>query len=44
VSYIFYGPAEQALGGYAIGDSTLVQQVFSTPLAKVYKVRLKAEG
>jgi len=44
VSYIFYGPAEQALGGYAIGDSTLVRQVFSTPLAKVYKVRLKAEG
>jgi uncharacterized membrane protein len=39
VAYVFYGPAEQALGDYLVQRSPLVQLAFSTPKAKVYAVR-----
>lgn len=39
VSYVFYGPAERALGGYDPGRSPLFTEVFSSPRVKLYAVR-----
>jgi uncharacterized membrane protein len=39
VAYVFYGPAEQALGDYSAQRSPLLQLAFSAPQAKVYAVR-----
>lgn len=38
VSYVFYGPAERALGTYDPSSSPLLKQVYSTPLVSVFKV------
>jgi hypothetical protein len=38
VDYVFYGPAEQAIGGYS-ASSPFVQLTFSTPQVKIYAVR-----
>ncbi len=38
VRYIFYGPAEQALGQYNLDRSSLVKMAFTTPMVKVYAV------
>jgi len=42
VNYVFYGPAEKALGGYQPGDSNYLELVFSAPAGKVYAVRTTA--
>lgn len=39
VNYVFYGPAEKALGGYQPGGSNYLELVFSAPAGKVYAVR-----
>jgi len=39
VDYIFYGPAEQALGGYDPGPSPLFESVFTSPSVRVYRVK-----
>jgi hypothetical protein len=39
VKYVFYGPAEQALGSYDVGRSDLLQLAFSSPEANVYEVK-----
>ena len=44
VSYVFYGPAERALGSYDIDRSPFAKLVFSTPQVKVYQVTLKDRG
>ncbi len=38
VDYVFYGPAEQALGNYAPDQSSFLTLVFSAPRVKVYAV------
>lgn len=38
VRYIFYGPAEEALGAYNPGSSPLFSFVYASPLVKVYAV------
>lgn len=38
VSYVFYGPAEQYLGGYNPGNSSLFKIAFSSPRVKVFEV------
>jgi uncharacterized membrane protein len=38
VDYVFYGPAEQALGDYAPGESGFLSEVFSSPQVRVYAV------
>jgi hypothetical protein len=38
VDYVFYGPAEQALGEYNPATSSLFHLVFSNPKVKVYQV------
>jgi len=40
VDYVFYGPAEQALGNYDPGVSPLFNQVFVTPKVKVFQVNI----
>lgn len=42
VSYVFYGPAEKALGGYQPDHSNYLKLVFSAPMGKVYAVRSMA--
>jgi hypothetical protein len=42
VSYVFYGPAEEALGGYQPDHSNYLELVFSAPMGKVYAVRSPA--
>ena len=39
IRYVFYGPAEQALGDYDPGKSPLFVKVFSSPHACVYAVK-----
>jgi hypothetical protein len=38
VDYIFYGPAEKAIGGFAIYNAPYLQPVFTAPVATVYAV------
>jgi hypothetical protein len=38
VDYVFYGPAEQAMGDYSPGQSSFLTLVFSAPRVKVYAV------
>jgi uncharacterized membrane protein len=38
VRYVFYGPAEQAIGQYNLDHSSLVKIAFATPIVKVYAV------
>jgi len=38
IRYVFYGPAEQALGDYDPGSSPFFREVFSSPRVKVYRV------
>ena len=39
VAYIFYGPAERALGKYDPGESSLFTEVFSSPQVRLYAVQ-----
>jgi uncharacterized membrane protein len=39
VAYVFYGPAERALGGYDPGTSSLFVNIYSSPDVKLYAVR-----
>jgi hypothetical protein len=39
VAYVFYGPAERALGEYDPGESSLFAEVFSSPHVKLYAVQ-----
>lgn len=39
VDYIFYGPAEQQLGSYRLDASPLLEQVYTSPKVKIYRVR-----
>jgi hypothetical protein len=39
VAYVFYGPAERALGGYDPGESPLFTKVFSSPHVQLYAVQ-----
>lgn len=39
VDYIFYGPAERALGSYNPGNSPRLERVFESPEAAVYAVK-----
>lgn len=39
VDYIFYGPAERALGEYNLSQSPLFVQVFSSPSTSIYRVK-----
>lgn len=39
VRYLFYGPAERALGGYNLASSPLFEEVFSSGEVRVYGVR-----
>lgn len=41
IRYLFYGPAEQALGGYDPASSSLFMGVFSSEKVQVYRVRQK---
>ncbi len=43
VSYVFYGPAERALGGYDPGRSPLFTEVFSSPHVKLYAVQVYSQ-
>ncbi len=38
VRYVFYGPAEQALGPYNLDQSPFLKMVFATPMVRVYAV------
>ena len=40
VRYVFYGDPERALGTYDPGGSALLERVFSTPHASVYRVKI----
>jgi hypothetical protein len=39
IRYVFYGPAERALGQYDPGKSSLFAEVFSSPRVKLYAVQ-----
>jgi hypothetical protein len=39
ITYVFYGPAERALGEYDPGESSLFAEVFSSPHVKLYAVQ-----
>lgn len=39
IAYVFYGPAERALGEYDPGESSLFAEVFSSPHVKLYAVQ-----
>ena len=38
VDYVFWGPAERAIGSFDPGTETWLEQVFTSPLVKVYRV------
>lgn len=40
VDYIFYGPAEQTLGMYDPGQSSLFVEVFSSPSTRLYQFKI----
>lgn len=44
VDYIFYGPAEQALGSYSPDSSSFLTLAFSAPRANVYAVSMIGEA
>jgi len=39
IDYVFYGPTEQAMGGYDPGESVLFTEVFSSPRVRLYAIR-----
>jgi uncharacterized membrane protein len=40
VDYVIYGPAEQQLGNYDVNTASFLQQVYTSPQVKVYKVQI----
>jgi hypothetical protein len=38
ISYLFYGPAERALGGFSPGDAPYLQQVYDNGSVQIYQV------
>ncbi len=39
IRYVFYGPAERALGWYNPGASSLFVEVFSSPQVRLYAIQ-----